>query len=660
MKIAVRPLQKMRFFRRDKDKKKQQQQQQQQQQQHNLHRQPSHEVTDQQLAKYSSRVQQNYRNINSPPGIHYPTRASAVLLQNLPKHVLARIFSFVCPHTQDETYETCETSAIFDACMLCDLRDLAHCARVSSQWNKVANTLLYHSIRIDAVHYCPREIYLSEQRKRKTFFKRNADPEDIPAVRLKLLCRTLREGPTHFGAKVKYFKVPYMLREAAMADLARIIHVLPNLLYVDLPEGLFADEHGYVTLRLEVEARCRDLRKMTYHGGSENSLSKLAHGGIWPNLEVLELIKINIDPVVLRHALGNLRKLRALKVMDSQAFSDDVFVRNDELPAVPALEELVLSNTPAVTANGLVEYLSRPDTRNILIVLSLLNTGVHPATLADILSAATSMQTLAIEAQVSDAFKSGPKTRRLASTSLESLRFEITASKSAGPYSSIAASYYTYLAASLRGNGMPNLRSVYVLDEHFQDELEGLPRPQAPFSFGGNARPKSSHSVTSHRPMSGLGGGRGGLAPPNSGGMAIPRPFAAASNVRASQRFSSTNPFAGTGPLSHPLTIYTKADDAMDWSSVMLQPTVPFHGANRGSMSFHGDRPISSYGLGADIAGSGWNTAAARKSVMVGNGAGMFMALPTQNTGSSRGSDEDLWPRPSTANNEKRSADLWR
>ncbi|KAI8251083.1 hypothetical protein K4K58_009121 [Colletotrichum sp. SAR11_239] len=650
MKFAIRTLPKMRFFKKDKDKKKQ----------HVQSHSQSHDIADHQLSKYSNQVQQNFRNNTSP--LYLPSRASTFLLENLPKDILSRIFAFVCPHTQDETYETCETSAIFDACMLCDLRDLASCARVSWKWNSVANAALYHSIRIDAVHYCPREIYLSEQRKRKTFFKRNADPEDTPTVRLKLLCRTLREDPTRFGSRVRYFKVPYMLREAATADLARIIHVLPNLLYVDLPEGLFSDEHGYATLRLEVEARCRDIRKMSYHGGSESSLSKLANGGIWQNLEVLELHKINMDPFVLRHALANLGKLRALKVMDSHAFSDDVFSRNEDLPPFPALEELILSNTPSVTAAGLVEYFSRPDTRNILTVLSLLNTGVHPATLAEILLAAQSLQTLAIEAAVSEAFKSGPKTRRLASTSLESLRFEITAAKSAGPFSSVTASYYTYLAASLRGNGMPNLRDVYVLDEYFQDELEGLPRPQAPFSFGGNARPKSSHSVTSHRPMSGMpSGGRGGLAPPNSGGMAIPRPFAAASNVRASQRFSSTNPFAGTGPLSHPLTIYCKADDALDWSSVMLQPTAPVSGHRRGgSMSAHGDRPISSYGLGADIAGSGWNTAAARKSVMVGNGAGMFMAIPSQSTGGSKGSDEDYWPRPSTANNEKKSADLWR
>lgn len=120
---------KMRFFRKDKDKKKQQQ----------AHHQPP-QPHDSQIAKYSSQVQQNYRGDTSP--LYIPTRASTQLFQNLPKEILPRIFSFVCPHTQDETYETCETSAIFDACMLCDLRDLAHCARVCWKWNQVANALL--------------------------------------------------------------------------------------------------------------------------------------------------------------------------------------------------------------------------------------------------------------------------------------------------------------------------------------------------------------------------------------------------------------------------------------------------------------------------------------------------------------------------------------
>lgn len=120
----------MRFFKKDKDKKKQ----------HVQSHSQSHDIADHQLSKYSNQVQQNFRNNTSP--LYLPSRASTFLLENLPKDVLPRIFAFVCPHTQDETYETCETSAIFDACMLCDLRDLASCARVSWKWNSVANAAL--------------------------------------------------------------------------------------------------------------------------------------------------------------------------------------------------------------------------------------------------------------------------------------------------------------------------------------------------------------------------------------------------------------------------------------------------------------------------------------------------------------------------------------
>lgn len=63
-----------------------------------------------------------------------PTRASAAKLAQLPGPVLERIFAFVCPHTQDSTYETQEQSSIEDACMLCDLRDLAYCLLVCKAW----------------------------------------------------------------------------------------------------------------------------------------------------------------------------------------------------------------------------------------------------------------------------------------------------------------------------------------------------------------------------------------------------------------------------------------------------------------------------------------------------------------------------------------------
>lgn len=62
--------------------------------------------------------------------------------KRLPRRVLIRIFSFVCPHTEDNSYDTSEESMTEDGCMLCDMRDLAHCALVCKRWSIDADTLL--------------------------------------------------------------------------------------------------------------------------------------------------------------------------------------------------------------------------------------------------------------------------------------------------------------------------------------------------------------------------------------------------------------------------------------------------------------------------------------------------------------------------------------
>jgi hypothetical protein len=70
------------------------------------------------------------------------THRSAAVLQSLPPHVLEKIFAFVCPHAVDDSYQTCEESGSEDACMLCDLRDLAHCVAVCKKWRTEAIKLL--------------------------------------------------------------------------------------------------------------------------------------------------------------------------------------------------------------------------------------------------------------------------------------------------------------------------------------------------------------------------------------------------------------------------------------------------------------------------------------------------------------------------------------
>ena len=60
------------------------------------------------------------------------------LMLKVPDAVLAQIFAYVCPHSEDETYDGNEDSTLDDRCMLCDIRDVAHCAQASKQWRRVA------------------------------------------------------------------------------------------------------------------------------------------------------------------------------------------------------------------------------------------------------------------------------------------------------------------------------------------------------------------------------------------------------------------------------------------------------------------------------------------------------------------------------------------
>ncbi|KAI3532638.1 F-box domain-containing protein [Colletotrichum abscissum] len=520
---------------------------------------------------------------------------------DLPDAILQSVMRCVCPHAQDDTYETCETSAALGACALCDLRDLAHCARVCKRWYNLATGILYQSIRIDAVHYCPLEAHLSEQRKHRGFLRSNADPDDVLTARLGLLRRTLCDN------------------EVAGPDLFRIVHMLPNIRYVDLPSGLFADQSRYGTLRLAIEARCRDLRKMIYRGGAETALTGMATANTWRNLEVLELIKIEMATCVLRHALGTLGNLRALKIEGVRSFSDVSLGHIDGSSPFPCLEELVLRSTPAVTGSGLLEYLCRSDTRNTITVLALLGTGVPTGSLVDALAAAPNLRTLAIEATVSRPLRDGAIAQRLASTSLRKLRFELTTADSKGFGSWTIASHYRYLAAALMANDLPHLTSVYVLDEHLLHQL-GLPYPRL------------ASTSTCHASV---------LDPASTDETARCRVKSFPKDV-ASRDLPSSPSVA----LRQQLTLYTRTADAADWPSAGVQSPV------RGC-----DQLVSQYGLNADIAGCGWgHHQAVRRWVLARDQQGVIKCLSNlANYGHTDGPETNDWPRT-----QDNGADLWR
>ncbi|KAF8861231.1 hypothetical protein BDZ45DRAFT_282307 [Acephala macrosclerotiorum] len=552
-------------------------------------------------------VSRSYNPVYTPPAT-----AHSQIVATLPGPILERIFAFVCPHTQDETYESCEQSAVEDTCMLCDLRDLAHCAQVSRRWRTLATKVI---IRIDPVHYCELEDILAEKRKRRSHFNKNAEPEDTAAARLKFLARTLRDNQGPLALYVQFLKIPYMTRETCKPDLARTVAVCPNLRYVDLPEGLFMDDPSCNTLKQEVQSRCPDLRKMAYIGGAERSLEMLADGIVWRNLEVLELSKLNMDSNVMRRALGSLPNIHALKVTDMKTFHDDLFRHSDILPPFPALTELIFENTPNVTADGLTSYLFRSDTQDALKTLSLTATGIQPGTLHQILAAAPALHHLTLAESVTTSFPASSNIPPLQSNSLEVFHYEITSSTSANSYANTTASYYAYLTRSLLSGSLPNLKELYVRDPDFPESLIDFRPPAAPFMSDPD-----------------------NFTPPQN-------PFAQNTN-----RFSSNNPFAKmqTGPgLNQELEVYSKGLDEMEWNFSKVQPPVR---GRRGSAT--APRPVSSYGLSENLSKTWGNQAGARRSVIVGNGFGGFLAVPADGgrpsssageKGKGRGSQYDMW-----------------
>ncbi|KAF2084651.1 F-box domain-containing protein [Saccharata proteae CBS 121410] len=528
----------------------------------------------------------------------------------LPNNVLRNIFSYVCPHTRDFTFEPCENSMVGDGCMLCDLRDLSNCARTTRQWYHVAQEMLYQSIRIDAVHYCELEEILNDRRKRRS----RSDTTDIPAVRLSLLSRTLREHQT-LAYTVQWLKLPVMTRETCKADLARTVSVLPNLLYVDLPEGFFSGNPSCHTLRQELQASCQQIRKMRFAHGAEQ-LFELLLNGYWQHLEVLELDELKIEPITLRRILATLPDLETLTILDSPWLGDAIFENAVSVPPFPALETLKIVRSPSITVAGLERYLSRPDTRARLGKLFLEGTDVQVAELHRVLDSATNIRDLALSAEVRTPLLMEARPP-LFSASLKTMHFEITSARDAlQGLQPPASSYYAYLITSLLTNSLPRLRELWVYDPDFAETLTLAP-PMPSYARHGN------------------GNGNGNGAPHQG--------------------------------FHQPLEVYAKGVDEHDW----IFNKVHGDGApgDRGSLSLSGGRPLSAYsaqqGLGPQWGGG------ERKSMVVGNGFGGYLAVPVEEPQRPSTSSGGVRPRPSIPSmyqghtrtrSEKRAsrADLWR
>jgi hypothetical protein len=283
--------------------------------------------------------------------------------------------------------------------------------------------LRYRSIRIDAVHFCGLEQELIEKRKR-TKFDRNAIPKEPTQQRLQLLYRTVKERDG-LASLVEFLKIPWMTRESFKAEIARLISVLHNLRYVDLPDGSFANEPSCMILRRELECRCPDIRKTKYFAGAEGSFALLLQGRQWQRLESLELRGLQVEQDLLLYTVTSLSSLRHLALRAIASLKDEIFAATPELPHFPALCSLAITEAAAVTSVGLGAYLSRPDTREKLVHLELSGTGILPQNLHEILAAAPCLPSLTVQETVSGSFPLSP-VPPLASPSLRTFHFEIS------------------------------------------------------------------------------------------------------------------------------------------------------------------------------------------------------------------------------------------
>ncbi len=325
------------------------------------------------------------------------------------------------------------------------------------------------------------------KRKRRSFFERNGNNKwkstDAPRQRLQLFSRTVRSRGV-LGAQVLYLKMPYMTRESCMADLARTISVLPNLRYVDLPEGFYSDEPASHTLKQELESRCPDIRSMKYLSGAETSFTLLSKSRPWQHLEVLELTNLELEPTVLVQVLSSFPNLHRLRLAKLPLLDDNIFKLDSTRFRLPPLASLSLEDAPNISADGLVTYLSQSHTRDVFSTLNLANTGIHPHMLYKILAEAPYLHSVYISEIVVRSLPPLP-IPPLTSASLKTLHYEVSSPSNFSATSQDPAnSYYAYLSSSLLRGGLPSLVSLYALSPSLPSLL--LPPPVAPFASSQN------------------------------------------------------------------------------------------------------------------------------------------------------------------------------
>ena len=461
---------------------------------------------------------------------------------------------------------------------------------------------------------------------------------------------------TDIAGSVLFVKLPYMVVETQQEELARTVAVLPNLRYVDLPDSVFKANNESMGLRIELQERCANLRKMTYTKGAEAAFEAYAHQNLgaqatanskqqsrwlWPRLEILELDELAIDLAVFRYVLSTSPALRELTLRSVEHLDDTAFQSTPNLPDFPPLKTLRFRGALGVTARGLQAYVLRPEVSRALSSLSLTQTSVTIPTLHLVLEQTSHLIHLSVTEEVSSNFPLDP-VPPLVCPSLRTLNFEVTPSAEYSTRSGLTVpsdSHYAYLASSLHANGLPSLRKLYVRHGQFPQLL----------------------LMTSSAPNKSFNPRMSMLPPANSSAPPLP---------------SVPKPRGRPGTFNQPLAIYAKDSNDLEWAFTSLSlsdgiqgvvsqphsnghdrlapPSAPFAAGarpgsagsgsgRRGSASSMG-RPVSAYYASQSTLGPQWD-GEARKSVFMGNGQGGFLAVPNGEQASG-GSVEEDFPAP--------------
>jgi hypothetical protein len=295
----------------------------------------------------------------------------------------------------------------------------------------------------------------------------------------KLLTNALRENPS-LAAVVEYIKLAYNFREYHRGHTARLAQTCPNVRFVDVGDSFYQASQDTELLRSELEVNCSRLSMMKFSKGSAGYFHRLANRNPWKFLETLTLEDIKVDQQTFRKVIAALPALYKLVLHSLEGVSDEVFTVAAGVPDFPAIPEIEFHDMPEITAAGLVKYLSGHVASPAVKTLTLRYTGVEIETLHYLLAATSRLRSLTIIDRVEKPLplKQPPIIR---SSSLQTLHYEIKEDAYDAPVAHPAESYHAYLANSILGGGLPELVTIYTLDQQmvFRLNTTSLAHPRS-------------------------------------------------------------------------------------------------------------------------------------------------------------------------------------